>query len=616
MKIKYLNFIILSFVAACLLVLANQAFAQENAATANVQYPVKELGNCQDQAACKIYCDKPENINACVAFAEKNNLISEEKISAAKKFIAAGAEGPGGCKTKDACETYCNDISHIDACIVYAEKNNLMSTAELAEAKQIQAAIARGINPPPCKNKEACDTYCDSADHMEECITFSQAAGMLQGKELEDAQKMLAAVKKGATPPPCKGKDACDTYCSEPNNMEVCMNFAMEAGLMTEEEKADSQKMLTALKKGLKPPACKGEKECQAYCTQESHFDECTNFAEAAGFMTAEEAVMARKTGGKGPGDCVNKDECEAFCNNLDNQQTCFNFAKENGMIPEADLKQMEEGMKQFKESLDQAPQTVIDCLNSQFGTDMMEKFKSGAVMPPKEAGDQMRTCFEKGMSNQNQNGQNQQNQNQLNQQIQPWADMCSPDRNGNPTALACVDGSGKFVAPAKVGLDGEPVCPADSTAKCGDYQQNNQQGQPGNEFRPGPGTVNPGGQMMPEQSGPGGCKTPEECKAYCESHSNECGNSGPGEQQQFMPGTNPMSPGNGGTFAPGTSGQQPPAGQYIQTQMPPENQQPPADFVPPPTENTPPPSGFMNQESLSGSIINILIQSFQGLNQ
>ncbi len=85
--------------------------------------------------------------------------------------------------------------------------------------------------------------------------------------------------------------------------------------------------------------------------------------------------------------------------------------------------------------------------------------------------------------------------ENQTNMpQNQPWADMCS-----NNTALACVDGAGKFVASAKVGSDGKPVCPAGSTAKCGNYQQNNQQGQ--NQGGQNQGGQNQGGQNFNQGS-------------------------------------------------------------------------------------------------------------------
>ncbi|MDP3758727.1 MAG: hypothetical protein Q8Q86_03335, partial [Candidatus Daviesbacteria bacterium] len=344
MKTNYLfGFLILSFLIISSAILIGQIFAQETVKAADIQYPVAELGNCKDESACRLYCDKPENTEVCIDFAEKNNLMSEEEIQLAKNFIAAGSKGPGGCTSKDSCEQYCNDINHIDACISFAEKNNLMSPTELEEARKVQAAIARGVKPPPCGNKKACDVYCEEPEHMEECITFGVEAGFIQGKELEDVQKMLQAIKRGVKPPPCKGKEACDEYCSTPENMEVCMNFAIEAGFMNEQEKADSQKMLQAIKKGVKPPNCKSKEQCDVYCSQDENFEECITFAEAAGFMTAEDATMARKTGGKGPGGCKGKDECESFCNNPDNQETCFNFAKDNGMIPEKDLRNMEQ---------------------------------------------------------------------------------------------------------------------------------------------------------------------------------------------------------------------------------------------------------------------------------
>lgn len=389
------NLFIFLLTAVGLFLFARAVISQS---AAGIQYPINELGGCKDKADCKVYCDGPENTSACLDFAQKNKLMSSQEVEAAKKFVAGGSKGPGGCVGQAACENYCDEISHIDECVAFAEKNNLMSPEELNQAKKVQAAIAKGVKPPPCGNKAACDVYCEDSSHMEECISFAAEAGFMQDKELEDAQKMLAAIKKGAKPPPCKGKGACDEYCSQPDNMEVCMNFAIEAGFMSEQEKADAQKMLQAIKKGAKPPACKGKEDCDVYCGQDEHFEECMNFAEAAGFMTAEEAAMARKTGGKGPGGCKNKDECDAFCKNPDNQETCFNFAKDNGMISEEDLKRMEEGQKQMQESLQQAPPEVIECLNSKLGGDEMAKIKNGTAVPSQKVGDTMGDCFKEFM--------------------------------------------------------------------------------------------------------------------------------------------------------------------------------------------------------------------------
>jgi len=420
MKTKYfISFLVFSFLILSSIFLNNKVFSEESNIGDNIQYPVKELGNCKDKDSCKIYCDKLENTKICLIFAEKNNLMSEEEIRMAKSLEGVGSRGPGGCKTKNSCEEYCNSIDNISECISFAEKNNLISGKELEKAKKVKNAIERGVKPPACGNKKACDQYCENSNHMEECINFGIEAGFMEGKELEDAQKMLVAIKKGIKPPNCRGKEECDKYCGDPNNMEECMNFAKEAGFMTEQEKADSEKMLRALKKGVKPPNCRGKEECDKYCQEKEHFEECTSFAEAAGFMTSEEATMARKTGGKGPGGCKGKEECEAFCNNPDNQETCFNFGKENGMIPEKDLKMMEEGKQKFKESLNQAPKEVTDCLNSVLGSDTIEKMKSGSFMPPKDIGDKMQECYRKMMpQNQIQPG-NFENQNINNNNFQ-----------------------------------------------------------------------------------------------------------------------------------------------------------------------------------------------------
>lgn len=58
------------------------------------------------------------------------------------------------------------------------------------------------------------------------------------------------------------------------------------------------------------------------------------------------------------------------------------------------------------------------------------------------------------------------------NQQYQPRAEMCQDN-----TALVCVGSNGKISSPTQ-GPDGKLVCPVGFTAKCGDYQQDNYQGQ------------------------------------------------------------------------------------------------------------------------------------------
>ena len=135
--------------------------------------------------------------------------------------------------------------------------------------------------------------------------------------------KKVRAIDKGVKPPACKSKKECDSYCSSPDNMEECLAFAEAASFMPPEELANAKKVLAAVKQGIKPPACKGKEECDTYCSDERNFEECINFAEAAGFMRPEEVEMAKKTKGKGPGGCRGKEECESFCQKEENTEVC-----------------------------------------------------------------------------------------------------------------------------------------------------------------------------------------------------------------------------------------------------------------------------------------------------
>jgi len=443
---------------------------QQEQQKSGIQYPIKELGNCQNKNDCKVFCDDPKNSDACLAFAKQNNLMSTEEVAAAKKFTDNGMVGPGGCKGQAACDQYCGNSDHLEACITFAQKNGMMSDQQLQDSQKILTAVKNGLKPPACSGPKQCNAYCSSPEHMEECMKFSLAAGVVPDNQKEQMQKTLDAIKQGAKPPACQpnqpgqsgqpnqsgqlgnGLQSCDTYCSNPTHMEECMAFTLAIGQVPDKQKEQVQKTLTAIKQGIKPPACQpappsqsgqpgqpnqpsqanqagqGLQACDQYCADPSHVEECVKFSVAVGNMTEQQAQTAIKTGGKGPGGCVGRDACDTFCNNPDNQETCFNFAKDNGMISQDQLQQMQAGQQKMKEAFSSIPPEVLDCLTSSVGADVVEKMKTGSVVGRK-FGDSINRCFQKfgvregtpsgngpgsgqgGQPNQNQNGQGQQNQ-------------------------------------------------------------------------------------------------------------------------------------------------------------------------------------------------------------
>ncbi len=392
---KNINFVILAifiiFAASISYSIIVSAQAPE------IAYPVKELGNCGNEGECKIFCDKSENMVPCVNFAERNGLMSKDEAKKVKAFFQASMKGPGGCNNKEECEVYCDDSDNIETCLDFAKKNNLMSDDELEEAEKVAKALKEGAQlPGGCKNKKACEAYCDNPDNIEECIAFAEKAGFIPQDELRDAKKAMQAIKSGIKPPGnCRGKKQCENYCNNPDNMEECLAFAEAAGFIPPEEAEMARKMMPLMQAGKMPGGCRGKEKCEAYCLDESHGEECANFALEAGLMKQEEFEMFKKTGGKGPGDCRGKEQCETFCNNPENQEACFNFAKEHGLIPEEEIKNMKEGMNQVRKGFEMAPPEVSECLKSNIGEDILEKVKSGEMMPSQQIGEGMRKCFE-----------------------------------------------------------------------------------------------------------------------------------------------------------------------------------------------------------------------------
>ncbi len=375
------------------------------ASVEGISYPVAELGSCANETECRSFCDKPENSDLCMGFAEKNNLTSGDSERA--KQLAELDGKPGNCGTAAECESYCNDVSHLDECLAFAEKNNFMPPEDLEEARKLQAALANGAKlPGSCNTKEACDSYCNDPNNIEECITFGEAAGLIPADELEDARKVMQAIKKGVKPPPCGGKTGCDAYCSKPENIEQCITFAEAAGMIPASELEEAKKMMQAIKKGAKLPNCRGKAECDVYCADLSHMEECVTFAAAAGFMTEEEAARVKKMGGVGPGGCRSRESCESFCNNPDNRETCFNFQVERGMLPQEELERIESDKRRMQETLANSPPEVEACLVNTLGQEMVEKMKAGTAMGSERTGNAMRECSDSYWSQYNERNQ------------------------------------------------------------------------------------------------------------------------------------------------------------------------------------------------------------------
>lgn len=200
----------------------------------------KGPGDCQGKEECEQYCDDPANIEECINFAVEAGFMPLKEAEQARKMLEAGITGgPGGCTEMEACETYCNDLSHMEECMNFAVEAGFMSPEEAAQARKFtESGITTG--PGGCQGEQECRAFCENPNNLEECLGFSEQIGHISPDE---AQTMFQIQTVGG-PGGCKGEEECIAYCNDPAHLEECINFSLKENLMSPEE---AQKILEDL---------------------------------------------------------------------------------------------------------------------------------------------------------------------------------------------------------------------------------------------------------------------------------------------------------------------------------------------------------------------------------
>ncbi len=247
-----------------------------------------------------------------------------------------------------------------------------------------------------CESKEACKAYCDDPANVSACVDFAKAHGLVKGEDGERAKKFGRAIDERGGPGGCRTPGACKLYCDDVAHLAECIAFAEEHDIVF--PKDGSVKKLAAYLKsgGTTPGGCRSKDACEAYCHDQSHFEECATFAERAGLKQQEEVEKLRELGGKGPGGCMSRDACEAYCRDDAHREECYRFAEEHGLLPKEDIEHAKEGLVRMRAGLENAPSEVAACVKNALGTDVVERIMRGEFTPGPEVGEKLRACFEK----------------------------------------------------------------------------------------------------------------------------------------------------------------------------------------------------------------------------
>ena len=150
----------------------------------------------------------------------------------------------------------------------------------------------------------------------------------------------------------CGSQQECKAYCDDSTNQEQCQLWAEDNGFAPkkktpvsgtrdrEREKIDGEALANA------PGGCVSPRECDAYCRIEENLNECLDYSVKYGYTTQEEADKIRAQAARGgPGGCKSETECDTYCRNPQNARECMAFVVEEGKITQEEADFMVEQM-------------------------------------------------------------------------------------------------------------------------------------------------------------------------------------------------------------------------------------------------------------------------------
>ncbi len=206
------------------------------------------------------------------------------------------------CGSKDECRQYCNDPAHMDACVAFAESHGLMNEEEAVRAKKFRGQLEQGAGPGGCTTPESCKTFCENINNIEACIAFAEENGF-EDAHIAESKKILAYIKSGGVMPGgCTGKTECEAYCEDFAHAEECFLFAERAGITSMDGGQGGGPGSRFGKRG--PPA-------------------------PAEFKKLLELIKS----GEMPGGCKSKAECESYCRTQGHFEECIQFGTRAGFI-------------------------------------------------------------------------------------------------------------------------------------------------------------------------------------------------------------------------------------------------------------------------------------------
>lgn len=222
-----------------------------------INFPIVELGNCNNFSECRNYCEKASNKAACISYAKNKGFYKEEEINRKKDEIISEAQNELGCSSMSACKSFCENEGNFERCTEFAKKYGLGGGQMLSPKNQ--DILNKAKSTLGCDSPSTCKALCSQESNMDKCKSFFASAGL----------KIEEGGKKG--PGGCTSPESCQAYCSDKSHADECDSFG-----------SDPEGKSTRKKDAIKACENLGPDECKAYCEQNPN--DCPGFWAEGGY--------------------------------------------------------------------------------------------------------------------------------------------------------------------------------------------------------------------------------------------------------------------------------------------------------------------------------------------
>lgn len=184
-----------------------------------IAFPIVELGNCNNVATCKVYCDQLQNHDACVSFAkEKGIAVGKRRVNEKYAVVLSSAKTALGCSTVAACQSFCEEQANWERCQAFAQKHSL-GTSQIPSPKDEELLVKAKQNLN-CSSAEECRVLCDKQENYTKCAALLQDQVTSDDRAMFEKYKPLIKEYLG-----CDSIVTCMAFCINPLNSKKCQEF-------------------------------------------------------------------------------------------------------------------------------------------------------------------------------------------------------------------------------------------------------------------------------------------------------------------------------------------------------------------------------------------------------